>query len=106
MNSIFRQLLMLLFASLLLAGCSRSLFSVYTIDIQQGNALATEDIDKIQAGMDRENVERLLGAPVLAPLFDPDRWDYVYYLKKPDTKEKQQRVTIYFAEDRVAKIER
>ena len=106
MNSIYRPLLTILLASLLITSCSSGLFSVHTIDIQQGNALATEDIDKVQEGMDRENVKQLLGAPVLAPIFDPDRWDFVYYHKKPDTKAKQQRVSIYFSEDRVAKIER
>ena len=106
MKSISKPLLAVLLASLLITGCSRGLFSVHTIDIQQGNALVTEDIDKVLEGMDRENVEQLLGAPVLAPIFDPNRSDYVYYHKKPDTKAKQQRVSIYFSEDRVAKIER
>jgi len=107
MKSLFKPLLTALLASLLITGgCSRGLFSVHTIDIQQGNALVNEDIDKVQEGMDKENVEQLLGAPVLAPIFDPDRWDYVYYHKKPDTKAKQQRVSIYFSAGRVAKIER
>ena len=106
MKSISKPLLTVLLASLLVAGCSRGLFSVHTIDIQQGNALLTEDIDKIKEGMDRESVEQLLGVPVLAPVFNPNRWDYVYYLKKPDTKAQQQRVSIYFSADRVATIER
>ncbi len=95
----------MLLVNLLLVGCSRGLFSVHTIEIQQGNALATEDIEKIQTGMDKEHVKRLLGNPVLMPLFDPNRWDYVYYDKKPDTKAEQQRISIYFSADHVAKIE-
>ncbi len=106
MKSLSKPLLTALLASLLITSCSRGLFSVHTIDIQQGNALVAEDIDKVQEGMDRENVQQLLGAPVLAPIFDPNRWDYVYYNKKPDTKAEQQRVSIYFSEDRVAKVER
>ena len=58
MKSISKPLLTVLLASLLVAGCSRGLFSVHTIDIQQGNALLTEDIDKVKEGMDRESVEQ------------------------------------------------
>jgi outer membrane protein assembly factor BamE len=91
---------------ILISGCSSGLFSIYTIDIQQGNALDPEGVDKIQAGMSRDNVKRLLGAPVLTPVFDSDRWDYIYYLKEPDTDAKKQRVSVYFSANLVEKIER
>jgi len=106
MTLIYRPLLTILLASLLIAGCSRGPFSIHTIDIQQGNALVAEDIDKIKEGMDRESVAQLLGTPVLAPLFDPNRWDYVFYHKKHGTETEQQQVSIYFSEDQVARVER
>ena len=99
-------LLLILLAGLLTAGCSRGLFSIHTIDIQQGNALAKKDMDKIQTGMSRQDVEHILGSPVLTPLFSPDRWDYVYFLKKPDTPPEEQRLSVYFSADRVVKVER
>jgi outer membrane protein assembly factor BamE len=86
----------------LLAGC------VHRIDIQQGNFLDTEDIDRIAVGMTRVQVRALLGTPMVADPFQGSRWDYVYYLKKGRWQKPQQRHFIVFFDstDKVAKIER
>jgi len=100
------QLTLLILGIFLSNGCSRGLFSVHTIDIQQGNALETDDIRKIQIGMSKENVERVLGSPVLPPIFELSRWDYIYYLKKSDTQPEKQRLSIYFSDGTVNKVVR
>jgi outer membrane protein assembly factor BamE len=86
----------------LLAGC------VHRIDIQQGNFLDAEDIDRIAVGMTRVQVRALLGTPMVADPFQGSRWDYVYYLKKGRWQKPQQRHFIVFFDstDKVAKIER
>jgi outer membrane protein assembly factor BamE len=86
----------------LLAGC------VHRIDIQQGNFLDTEDIDRIAVGMTRVQVRSLLGTPMVADPFQNTRWDYVYYLKKGRWQKPQQRHFIVFFDstDKVAKIDR
>jgi outer membrane protein assembly factor BamE len=86
----------------LLAGC------VHRIDIQQGNFLDTEDIDRIAVGMTRVQVRALLGTPMVADPFQGSRWDYVYYLKKGRWRKPEQRhFVVYFdGTDKVAKIER
>jgi outer membrane protein assembly factor BamE len=86
----------------LLAGC------VHRIDIQQGNFLDTEDIDRIAVGMTRVQVRALLGTPMVADPFQGSRWDYVYYLKKGRWQKPQQRhFVVYFdGSDKVAKIDR
>jgi outer membrane protein assembly factor BamE len=58
-----------------LSGC------VHRINIQQGNFLDTEDIDRVAVGMTRVQVRALLGTPMVADPFVSNRWDYVYYLK-------------------------
>ena len=89
-------------ALVLLAGC------VHRIDIQQGNFLDTEDIDRIAVGMTRVQVRSLLGTPMVADPFQSSRWDYVYYLKRGRWEKAQQRHFIVFFDstDKVAKIER
>jgi outer membrane protein assembly factor BamE len=86
----------------LLAGC------VHRIDIQQGNFLDTEDIDRIAVGMTRVQVRSLLGTPMVADPFQNTRWDYVYYLKKGRWRKPEQRHFIVFFDsaDKVAKIDR
>ena len=91
--------------SILTSGCSKGLFSVHKLDIQQGNSLKEEDVAQITNGMTKDQVQELLGTPVLEPVFQTNRWDYLYYLKEPDTKPVQRIVSIYFEDDSVIKIE-
>ncbi len=80
---------------------------VYRINIQQGNYLKPEDIDRVQTGMTRSQVRFLLGTPMVRDSFDTDRWDYYYYLVKGHSRHKETRhVVVQFASDKVARIER
>lgn len=95
------RLVLLAFATLASTAC------VYRMNIQQGNYLDPDAVAKLQTGMTRSQVRYLLGTPMLPDAFDTDRWDYLYYLrtgrlKKPD----ERRLTVFFAEDKVARIER
>lgn len=86
----------------LLSGC------VHRIDIQQGNFLDIEDIDRIAVGMTRVQVRALLGTPMVADPFQGSRWDYVYYLKRGRWQKPEQRhfIVHFDGADKVAKIER
>ena len=98
-----RQLSTVLLAlSLALAtGC------VHRLAVPQGNFLEEDAIDQLAPGMTREQVRFLLGTPMVADIFHQDRWDYVYYLKLPKTKELgTKRVSVYFDGDVVDRIER
>jgi outer membrane protein assembly factor BamE len=81
---------------------------VHRIDIQQGNFLDKEDIDRISVGMTRVQVRSLLGTPMVADPFQGSRWDYVYYFKKGRWQKPQQRHFIVFfgSTDKVEKIDR
>lgn len=100
------RLLTLSLAALLtlggLAGC------VHRINIQQGNFLDTEDIDRVAVGMTRVQVRALLGTPMVADPFVSNRWDYVYYLKLGKWSEPQQRhFIVYFdGTDKVERVDR
>ncbi|HEY7643301.1 MAG TPA: outer membrane protein assembly factor BamE [Steroidobacteraceae bacterium] len=97
-----RRLAILALVFALLAAC------VHRIDIQQGNFLDSEDIDRIAVGMTRVQVRALLGTPMVADPFQGSRWDYVYYFKKGRWHKPEQRHFIVFFDsaDKVAKIER
>jgi outer membrane protein assembly factor BamE len=81
---------------------------VHRIDIQQGNFLDKEDIDRISVGMTRVQVRALLGTPMVADPFQGSRWDYVYYMKKGRLRKPEQRhFIVYFdGADKVEKIDR
>ena len=80
---------------------------VYRMNIQQGNYLENSTLEQLQVGMTRSQVRYLLGTPMVPDAFDSDRWDYLYYLRKGRLKKPDQRhLTVYFEEDKVARIDR
>lgn len=93
-------LLSVLSLTLLLGGCI-----VYKPDVRQGNTLDPAAIDQLAPGLTREQVQYLLGRPVLKNLFDPDRWDYVFYHRDRRDEEKC-RLTVFFDRDRLARVEK
>jgi outer membrane protein assembly factor BamE len=100
-----RILASLLATALLAGGLSGC---VHRVDIQQGNFLKSEDIDRVAVGMTRVQVRSLLGTPMVADPFVSSRWDYVYYFKRGRWSEPQKRHFIVFfdASDKVERIDR
>jgi outer membrane protein assembly factor BamE len=92
---------LLALAALALTAC------VYRIDIQQGNLLDDDDINQVDVGMTRSQVQFLLGTPMVADSFHRDRWDYAYYYRQGRSPDLIKRwIVVYFENDRVARIER
>ena len=82
------------------AGC------VYRMDIQQGNLLDAEQVDQVEVGMTRSQVRFLLGTPMVADSFDPDRWDYIYSLRRGYSRKVEKRhLVVWFEGDKVTRIE-
>ncbi len=44
--------------------------------------MKVEDVDQVTVGMTRSQVRYVLGTPMLADPFDPQRWDYIYTLQR------------------------
>lgn len=97
-----RRLLLVLVAALTVSGCLR----VYQQEIQQGNVVDQEMIDKLKPGMTRAQVRFVLGTPLLTDSFHADRWDYVYFYKKsPAAPAETRRLTVFFQGDTLARLE-
>ena len=80
---------------------------VYRIDIQQGNLLDEENIDQVELGMTRSQVQFLLGTPMIADSFHQDRWDYTYYFRRGRSRNVDQRwFIVYFNDDQVVRMDR
>jgi len=103
MTAFFRAALvstLLLGVALGLGGC------VYRPNIQQGNLLKVEDVEKVTVGMTRSQVRYILGTPMLADPFDPQRWDYIYSFQRGrETKIDRAHFVVHFEGDKVAKVE-
>lgn len=81
-----------------------NIITPYRINIQQGNFVSQEMLARIQPGMTKEQVRFALGTPLLADIFHSARWDYLFRLQKPNGQVTNNRVIIYFEDNRVARV--
>ena len=82
-----------------------SVITPYKIDIVQGNFVSREQAGALKEGMSRTQVRDILGTPLLTSIFHADRWDYVFTFKRQGAVSQARRVTVYFKDDVLAKIE-
>lgn len=100
MKPIFTIALLLLL-TLLVSACS-----VHKIDVQQGNVITQELVEKLAVGMEKEQIKRLLGTPAIEDPFHKDRWDYIYRFVTGATGEVQSgHLSLSFKEDQLATID-
>lgn len=84
----------------LLGGCA------HKIDVQQGNIVTLENLNKLKIGMDARQVRFIMGTPMLTDPFHANRWDYYYSMKPGRGEQVQYRATLYFKDDHLERIEK
>lgn len=96
--AVILSLLMLALGS----GCS-----IHKIDIQQGNIVSQEMMAQLKVGMKRDEIERLMGRPLVIDPFRHDRWDYIHSFKsgKDNSPRKQYRITLFFDGEQLTRID-
>ena len=82
-----------------------SLVTPYKIDIVQGNFVSREQVAAVKPGMSRAQVRDILGTPLLASIFHADRWDYVFTFKRQGAEPQARRVTVFFKDAVLERIE-
>jgi outer membrane protein assembly factor BamE len=95
---------LLLSTAILLSACSGLLPGSYRIDIPQGNLVTEEKINDVTVGMNRRQVQRVLGSPLLVDTFNQNRWDYFYSVDTTDGTNIEYHITIVFKNDVVNDI--
>lgn len=92
-------------AVLLLAGCSSVPSLLYKIEIQQGNVITQEMVNKLKPGMTRSQVRFALGSPMISDAFHENRWDYLYRFEQRGRLIEQRKLTIFFEGDHLVRID-
>src|SRR3982751_6694244 len=100
----------IMISALAVTACGQSpklpaVISPYRIDIQQGNVVTQEMVDKLKPGLTRSQVRFVLGSPLVVDMFHKDRWDYVYLLQKQGKQDERRRLTVIFDDDKLARLE-
>src|SRR5258706_5532402 len=79
----------------LAAGC------VHKIDIQQGNYVTQDLVDRLKTGMTKAEVKQLLGTPLLADAFHANRWDYYFSNVAGRRAEERARLSLVFENEKL-----
>lgn len=88
-----------------LSACSNLEFPwVYRLSVDQGNIITQEMVNDLKPGMTRDQVKYVMGSPLLVDPFHPDRWDYIYTLRKPDGKRTREQLTVHFKDDQLSSL--
>ena len=96
----------LIFLALFLTACSPTvLITPYRIDVQQGNVVTQEMLEKVKPGMTKSQVRFVLGTPLISDPFHTDRWDYVYRYIQAGKLIEQRKLTAVFEGDKLKAIE-
>ena len=86
----------LILVAVLAAAC------VHKIDVEQGNYVTTDLVEKLKPGMTKAQVKQLLGTPLLTDIFHADRWDYYFDNAKSGKQVGHKRLTVFFKGDTLA----
>ena len=103
-----RNLIVSLLMLSVLSACSSTRIAgigPHRIDVQQGNALDQESVAKLKPGLSRAQVRFLVGTPLLVDPFHNNRWDYVYTFHKAGKLVEQKRITLFFDNDTLVRME-
>lgn len=79
-----------------LSGCAFP--GVYKLNVQQGNIVTHDMLEKLSPGMTQRQVIFIMGNPVLHNPYQQDRWDYVYTMERRDIIEQRYTISLYFDE--------
>ncbi len=76
----------------------------YQLDVQQGNVVTQEMLFKLRLDMTRSQVKFVLGTPLVASVFRPERWDYYYRSTKGGRAGDRRLITLIFEEDKLKRM--
>ena len=97
------QNILLLFIGVIIAGCS--IPKTYEVVISQGNLVDQEMMDKLEVGMTESQVKFVMGSPLISDTFYPNRWDYFTSVTQGTKTYTEQRISLYFENDKLARWE-
>ena len=92
------------FLSITLSGCANWIFR---IDVAQGNFIIEQEVEQLRIGMTKEQVEFVLGKPIVKDTFDNSVYYYVYNVKRGQKTEQgdfRRDLFLHFEDDKLTKM--
>ena len=77
---------------------------LYKMDIQQGNVIEQDMLNKLKPGMDKNQVKFIMGTPVIIDPFHNERWEYIFSMQKAGGVREQRHITLHFDDDKLTYV--
>ena len=97
------KVITLLLSVLLLSSCS--IPRIFQVVISQGNLVDQEMLDKLEIGMTESQVKFVMGTPLISDTFYPNRWDYFTSVTQGENTYTNQKITLYFKDNKLVSWE-
>ena len=97
------KVITLLLSVLLLSSCS--IPRIFQVVVSQGNLVDQEMLDKLEIGMTESQVKFVMGTPLISDTFYPNRWDYFTSVTQGQTTYTNQKITLYFKDNKLVSWE-
>ena len=95
-----KQLPSIFFVSIFILSLSScSSLSPYKVPVLQGNIFSDEDIEKLEEGLTKEQVQYIFGTALIQDPFRDSRWDYFNSVTIGEKIVTENKLTIYFNEN-------
>ncbi len=85
--------------TIILTGC------IQRQEIKQGRIITQEEVSEVELGMNKLQVEYILGSPSIINPLEQERWEYVYILRNTKGKITTRKGFLIFAENKLVRIE-
>jgi outer membrane protein assembly factor BamE len=69
---------------------------IHKVDVEQGNVITQDMINQLHPGMTSDQVQFIMGHPVLVETFENNRADYVYTFQPNGGSITKKRITLLF----------
>ena len=86
--------LLIIIISLLIFSCSNT--RLYEVTITQGTVFSQDDLDKLEIGMTKDQVNFVMGQPSFENFFEKNVWNYIYKITTGDEVNVEKKVKIIF----------
>ncbi len=70
--------------------------TLYKMDVQQGNLITQDMLDRLEWHMPAKKVSFIMGTPLIRDAFHAQRWDYFYSHQTVGKAPQQRKITLLF----------
>ena len=80
--------------------------SAHKVNVQQGNVITPDVLEKLKLGMNQNQIKSIMGSPLIEDPFRKNRWDYVYRMSIGEQGLVQSsHITLLFEGEKLSKVQ-